>query len=431
MLYKLTVDDYQDFLDGGWRRSGRFVYKPCMEETCCPLYTIRCRAKEFQPSKSQRKVLKRVNNFLLSGVKEKGYDTNNSEKESEEKIPKSGYKTSEAGQFRRRVDGLNKAKLIRAEKNLAKKSKVDKESEKLNISHNNVPKNLNDLVPESNILRLNSKTEQDFEAGSKHKFFLRLVKADLKDPDFFQSFPESFSVYQRYQQTVHKETEDECDFQTFASFLCESPLIYETRRSDGDQEVLLGSFHQHYIVDDHIVAVGVLDILPHCVSSVYFYYDPVFWSQSKLSPGTYSALREVQMTQQLTNLLPDLCYYYMGYYVHSCPKMRYKGKFVPSDLLSPSLTSWHSLTDCIPLLDESKYSSFSGTKAVESFHVDKLDISKVHILAGGIKTTIGNWNGSQKEIVWEMVCEYHQLVGQKLSEKMLLNVGETDDTDSD
>lgn len=34
-----------------------------------------------------------------------------------------------------------------------------------------------------------------------------------------------------------------------------------------------GSYHQLYRVDGQLVAVAVLDILPSCVSSVYFMYD--------------------------------------------------------------------------------------------------------------------------------------------------------------
>jgi len=49
-----------------------------------------------------------------------------------------------------------------------------------------------------------------------------------------------------------------------------------------------GSFHQHYVLDGKIIAVGVIDILPRCVSSVYFYYDPDY---AFLALGTYSALR--------------------------------------------------------------------------------------------------------------------------------------------
>lgn len=51
-----------------------------------------------------------------------------------------------------------------------------------------------------------------------------------------------------------------------------------------------GSFHQQYILDGKIIAVGVVDILPFCLSSVYLYYDPDY---AFLSLGTYSALRYI------------------------------------------------------------------------------------------------------------------------------------------
>ena len=34
-----------------------------------------------------------------------------------------------------------------------------------------------------------------------------------------------------------------------------------------------GSYHQLYRLDGELVAMGVIDILPHCVSSVYFMYE--------------------------------------------------------------------------------------------------------------------------------------------------------------
>jgi len=38
----MTVQDYQDLIDRGWRRSGKYCYKPTVHVTCCPMYTIRC-----------------------------------------------------------------------------------------------------------------------------------------------------------------------------------------------------------------------------------------------------------------------------------------------------------------------------------------------------------------------------------------------------
>lgn len=40
----------QELLDRGWRRSGRYIYKPDMA-TCCPQYTIRLNSRLFVATK--------------------------------------------------------------------------------------------------------------------------------------------------------------------------------------------------------------------------------------------------------------------------------------------------------------------------------------------------------------------------------------------
>lgn len=40
-------------------------------DTCCPLYTIKCEAKDFKLNKSHKKILKRMKKFLNDGIKEK------------------------------------------------------------------------------------------------------------------------------------------------------------------------------------------------------------------------------------------------------------------------------------------------------------------------------------------------------------------------
>jgi len=70
-----------------------------------------------------------------------------------------------------------------------------------------------------------------------------------------------------------------------------------------------GSFHQKYYLDGHLLAVGVIDILPHCVSSVYFLYDPDF---SFLTLGVFSALQEISFAVSLSKIQPSLNYYYLG-----------------------------------------------------------------------------------------------------------------------
>lgn len=53
-----------ELLDRGWRRSGCFLYKPDMERTCCPSYTIRLKASDFIPSKEQVRVCKKMQRYF-------------------------------------------------------------------------------------------------------------------------------------------------------------------------------------------------------------------------------------------------------------------------------------------------------------------------------------------------------------------------------
>ena len=45
-----VMHELQELLDRGWRRSGRYIYKPDLH-TCCPQYTIRLDTRVFTPSK--------------------------------------------------------------------------------------------------------------------------------------------------------------------------------------------------------------------------------------------------------------------------------------------------------------------------------------------------------------------------------------------
>ena len=110
-------------------------------------------------------------------------------------------------------------------------------------------------------------------------------------------------------------------------------------------------------MDGKIIAVGVVDILPSCVSSVYLYYDPDY---AFLSPGTLTSLFEIAFTRKLQKeTFPNLTNYYMGYYIHSCSKMRYKAKYSPSWLLCPVTYQWVPVQDALPLLDKSKFATLS------------------------------------------------------------------------
>lgn len=89
----------------------------------------------------------------------------------------------------------------------------------------------------------------------------------------------------------------------FKRFLIDSPMKIE--------QDSYGSFHQKYILDGKLIALAVIDILPSCISSVYFLYDPEY---SFLGLGKYSVFREISLVQEYNERFEDLKHYYMGKY---------------------------------------------------------------------------------------------------------------------
>jgi arginine-tRNA-protein transferase len=176
-----------------------------------------------------------------------------------------------------------------------------------------------------------------------HRFEVTLEPADFT--------VEKYELFSNYQQHVHKEEPNEISQSGFKRFLCSSPLQATSREVNGKTQ-LLGSYHQCYRLDGRLVAMGVLDLLPHCVSGVYLLYhsDVEKWQFGKLS-----ALREAALA-----LEGGYEYYYMGYYIHSCTKMRYKGDYKPQHVLDPETYEWNPLDgELSTLLDKQSYVSMA------------------------------------------------------------------------
>uniref|UniRef100_A0A2C9JLZ4 Arginyl-tRNA--protein transferase 1 n=1 Tax=Biomphalaria glabrata TaxID=6526 RepID=A0A2C9JLZ4_BIOGL len=473
--HQMTVQDYQDLIDRGWRRSGKYCYKPTMNVTCCPQYTIKCDAINFKLSKSHKKLVKRVNRYLITGRKSGMDDSPLIDRKQEgcrddpfksvecslaEKAKPSTLVLPFGGENKTEVDvQTSKSNTSSASesssRNMLSSTSQSKEStsNKSSFSYMSTEKHIPKpgLGPDPNKppcrkskeirAERRSKKEQqkgDYQIkGKKNKPIAEKSLEDLlSEPDHVENpahkleimlfrtvpeshqiritFQESFSLFKKYQMLVHRESEEECDKMGFRNFLVESPLEDNQdtiRPPDG-----FGSFHQHYILDGKLIAVGVIDILPACVSSVYLYYDPDY---SFLGLGVYSALRELALVRKLHQSVPALKYYYMGFYIHSCPKMRYKGQFVPSFLACPVSYTWVSIEQCRPKLDASKYSRLSEL-GVEDKDKD-IDVNQVlvlnkgNILPYGFFKMMTSRNSDESE-----VKEYAEFVGKTCAERMLL-----------
>ena len=76
-----------------------------------------------------------------------------------------------------------------------------------------------------------------------------------------------------------------------------------------------------YYLQDKFIAVGVIDVVPSGISSVYFFYDPDYKSHRL---GVFSSLIEIEYVRYFSKAFPEFKYYYMGYYIQNCEKMSYK-----------------------------------------------------------------------------------------------------------
>ncbi|SHO78764.1 Hypothetical protein MSYG_3112 [Malassezia sympodialis ATCC 42132] len=61
-------------------------------------------------------------------------------------------------------------------------------------------------------------------------------------------------------------------------------------------------------------------------------------------------------------MVTTIRWYYLGFYIYSCPKMRYKGEFRPCDLLDTSDNSWHALDHVLPRLRAGQRAYFDATR---------------------------------------------------------------------
>ncbi len=165
---------------------------------------------------------------------------------------------------------------------------------------------------------------------------------------------EKFALFENYQRIVHHEPPHRITRSGFRSFLCSSPLKHH-KYTSSNKDLLIGSYHQCYRLDGKLVGIGVLDLLPHAVSGVYFMYHE---SIHTWNAGKISAMREAALAVE-----GGYRWYMMGFYIHSCKKMKYKVDYHPQYILDPESHTWDLLDDDYKRrLDARKYVSLSREK---------------------------------------------------------------------
>jgi arginine-tRNA-protein transferase len=100
-------------------------------------------------------------------------------------------------------------------------------------------------------------------------------------------------------------------------------------REEYAESFLAGNFgfaHEfQYREDGRLVAIGLVDVTPQTLSSVYFFHDPDYRS---LSLGTWSVLQEIEYARAHGRQ-----WLHMGFYIRECQSMNYKNRFSPHQIL--------------------------------------------------------------------------------------------------
>ncbi|ETS61445.1 hypothetical protein PaG_04477 [Moesziomyces aphidis] len=326
--YRLSPYHYQTLIDQGWRRSGDYIYKPDVLRTCCAQIPIRLAVDEYRPTKGQRRALTQ----LLFSVRR------------------------------------SKPKPARWKGKWSRDRDWD------------VERRWQEVVPPSDAAEGSSSGSSSAWADRVAGPITNRLEARLALSSFSA---EKYELFRRYQGKIHGESEEDISSEKgFRRFLVDSSLTLtwpsvgqpltasqeSAVRSQSwstceiSEELPYGCYHQEYRLDGKLIAVGVLDILPKCVSSVYVFYDPDF---GELQLGKVTALQEIALAKRLGRVeaMREVAYYYLGFYIHGCQKMKYKAEFGPSQLLDCSTNTWMRLADVAAKLEAKQCFEWSSASA--------------------------------------------------------------------
>ena len=162
---------------------------------------------------------------------------------------------------------------------------------------------------------------EDFRADRSQRRCLRR-NADLSIAEATPRWtPEHQALYAAYLQRRHPGGDmgdgDAADFDNFLTATWSPTLFLELR------------------LHGRLLAVAVTDVCETGLSAVYTFFDP---TEASRSLGTFAVLAQIELAR-----LRGMPFLYLGFWIQGHPKMNYKSRFRPLQVLDA--LGWHVLPD--------------------------------------------------------------------------------------
>ena len=250
---------------------------------------------------------------------------------------------------------------------------IDKTKSKKMIEENKIEKKSENKIKDVKIEKKEKKKKVDPEKYSLEYFPEIVNEPEIHLPlkhiytceltDKIQIDDERFQVYKKYQMNVHKETNEETTKSGYNRAWGTTDLIdnkgiklpSDLNKKTKHPEMYpnkYGTYNFIHRLDGKIIAVGIWDILPTCLSSVYLYYDTDY---QFLDLGVFTAIREIEYVKSFHDLIDkNFKYYMMGFYCETVQKLRYKGFYQPTELLDRYTMNYVYLKDVQKLISDGK-----------------------------------------------------------------------------
>ena len=237
-----------------------------------------------------------------------------------------------------------------------------------NNINNNINNNNKDIINEEKKLNNKSKKNKKKEENKKDKFIFDYFPEIVNEPEIYLPLKhtytielsdkislspteERFLLYNKYQRAVHNENSTILTYNNnWGLSILEKnkiiPLPENLSQKTKHPELYpkyYGTYNLIHRIDGKIIAVTVIDLLPNSLESVYCYYDPDF---SFLDLGVFTVIREIEYMKSFQNLIDkNMAYYSMGEMCQSCQKLKYKGNYIPTEIMDHYTGKYVLLTD--------------------------------------------------------------------------------------